>query len=356
MRPCLRLPVLLAAILTGCNHPEPFDTPYYGAPPPPAGTETRLTYNSPGHDQGPAWLPSGTGFYYSRQELDRPDRDWCLALMPRDGGGIRREICDVVPAAIDSIDAWQSPGPGPDGRLALLRTSAPAALNPIAPYRTELVAATLADPADARVLKVLPGLAPSGRGYGAVSQIHWLSPSSIVYLAEQVVYRAPCNNCPVDTLRWGLEIVKADFSGPVPIFSMLPGSDQASSVTVVGSDTVYYTTNGDSRVYRLVLSTETISVVHDFGATIVRDVQVAGNRLVAVVGGSVSFTTDSLIGPVQRDGGGVLYLLILGSTLAFPLTSPFESFRHPALSPDGSRLVAEMTVGGSSDIWAVALP
>ena len=355
MRPCLRLPVLLAATLTGCSHSQPFDTAYYGAPPPPAGTETRLTYNF-GNDRGPAWLPGGTGFYYSRQELDRSDRDWCLALMPRGGGGIRREICDVVPAAIDSINGWQSPGPGPDGRLGFMRTSAPAALNPVAPYRSELVTVALADPADARVLKVLPGLAPSGRGYEAVSQIRWLSPSSIVYLAERVVYRAPCGSCPVDTLRWGLELVKADLGGPVPVFSMLPGSDQASSVAVVGSDTVYYTTNGDSRVYRLVLSTETISVVHDFGATIVRDVQVAGDRLVAVVGGSVSFTNDSLVGPLQRDNGGVLYLLNLGSPTAFPLTGPFESFRHPALSPDGSRLVAEMINSGSSDIWAVALP
>ncbi len=355
MRPCLRLPVLLAATLTGCNHSEPFDTPYYGAPPPPAGTETRLTYNL-GHDRGPAWLPAGTGFFYSRQELDRPDGDWCIALMPRDGGGIRREICDVVPAAIDSIDAWQSPGPGPDGQLAFMRATAVAALHPLAPSGAQLVVGTLADPAGPRVLKELPATAPSGRGYDAVSQIRWLGPSSIVFLAERVAYQRVCGSCPADTLRWGLEIVRADFGSPVPVYSMLPGSDQASSVAVVGSDTVYYTTNGDSRIYRLVLSTQTISVVHDFGATIVRDVQVAGGRLVAVVGGSVSFATDPIFGPVQRDGGGVLYLLNLGSNVAFPLTSPFESFRHPALSPDGSRLVAEMIAGGSSDLWAVALP
>ena len=127
-------------------------------------------------------------------------------------------------------------------------------------------------------------------------------------------------------------------------------------MAVAGSDTVYYTTNGDSRVYRLVLPTETITVVHDFGARIVRDVQVAGGRLVAVVGGSVSFTTDSVLGPVQRDGGGVLYLVDLVSDVAVPLTSDSEFFRHPALSPGGDRLVAEMITGGTSDIWAVRLP
>ena len=352
----LRFPVLLAAaILIACDHTQPFHLPDYGAPPPPAGAETRLTYNL-GQDRSPAWLPDGGGFYYSRQRLDRRDRDWCLALMPPDGGGIRREICDVIPAAADSIDAWQSPGPGPGGRIAFMRSTALAALNPIAPYRTELVAGTLADPAGARVLKVLPGLAPSGRGYEAVSQIRWLGPNSIVYLAERVVYFAACSNCPVDTLRSGIEIVRADWGGPVPVFAMLPGSDQASSVTVAGADTVFYTTNGDGRVFRFVISTETITIVHDFGARIVRDVQVAGRRLVAVVGGSVSFTTDTVIGSVQRDGGGVLYLVDLVSDMAVPLTSGSEFFRHPALSPGGDRLVAEMITGATSDIWAVRLP
>src|SRR2546430_16303412 len=79
------------------------------------------------------------------------------------------------------------------------------------------------------------------------SQIHWLGPNSIVYLAERVVYFAACSNCPVDTLRSGIEIVKADWGGPVPVFAMLPGSDQASSVALAGPDTLYYTTNGDGR-------------------------------------------------------------------------------------------------------------
>ena len=127
-------------------------------------------------------------------------------------------------------------------------------------------------------------------------------------------------------------------------------------MALVGTDTVYYTTNGDGRVFRLVLSTEAISIAHDFGARIARDVQVAGRRLVAVVGGSVSFTTDTVIGTVQRDGGGVLYLVDLDTDIAVPLTSDVEFFRHPALSPDGNRLVAEMITGGTSDLWAVRLP
>ena len=356
MRSRLRGPSLIAiAILTGCDHTEPFQPPDYGAPPPPAGVETRFTYNL-GRDQSPAWLPDGSGFYYARERTDRPDRDWCLALMPAAGGAIRNEICDVLPAAADSTDAWQAPGPGPGGRIGWVRATSFAPFFALAPYRTELVVGTTADPAGARVLRVLPALTPSGRPWEMASQIRWLGPGSIVFLAERVAYQGVGQGA-ADTLRWGEEIVRAELDSSPPILTTLPGSDQASSVTVSGPDTVFYTTNGDSRVYRLVLSTGSITTVHDFGsAGIARDVQVAGGRLLAVVGGDVSFYTDSILGPVQRDGGGVIYLVDLATSSAAPLTGVLELFRHPALSPAGDRLVAEKISGGTSDIWAVGLP
>ena len=50
-----------------------------------------------------------------------------------------------------------------------------------------------------------------------------------------------------------------------------------------------------SVVYRMDLATTNVQVVHDFGAAgIARDVQVSGNRLVAIVGAiSPSQTTQS---------------------------------------------------------------
>ena len=57
----------------------------------------------------------------------------------------------------------------------------------------------------------------------------WLTVVTIVtdpvYLAEHVVYYAACSNCPVDTLRTGLEIVKVDLDSAVPVFTTLPGTD-----------------------------------------------------------------------------------------------------------------------------------
>jgi hypothetical protein len=58
---------------------------------------------------------------------------------------------------------------------------------------------------------------------------------------------------------------------------------------------IYYTVANSSAVYRMDLATTNVQVVHDFGvAGIARDVQVSGNRLVAIVGGeSPSQTTQS---------------------------------------------------------------
>src|SRR3989442_1672413 len=159
-----------------------------------------------------------------------------------------------------------------------------------------------------------------------------------------------------DAVPTGLELVTMDLSAPIPVLDTLPGTDQASSVAVAGSDTVYYTRNGDARVFRLVLSTGATTVAHDFGGPIARDVQVAGTRLVAVVGGAVSFSYDSNLQPVQRDGGGVLHLVDLTSGMDVTLTDAALAFRHPALAPSGTQLVAELVTGRTTDLWAVSLP
>src|SRR5436309_1960365 len=178
---------LLALALTGCGHSQPFRPGDYGSGQPfVPGSPRRVTYNI-GDDRAPAWLPDESGFLYSFQRVDRPDRDYCLGLLPPAG------------------------------------------------------AASPAPPA-------------------------------------------------------------------------VPATLYASSVAPGGTaDVIFFTLGGDSRVFRRVRSGATDSVVHDFGAAgIARDVQVAGTRLVAVVGGTISFAYDSLLGyAVQRDAGGFLYLVDL---------------------------------------------
>jgi hypothetical protein len=109
----------------------------------------------------------------------------------------------------------------------------------------------------------------------------------------------------------------------------------------VSTDEIYYTLGGDSRVFRRVLSSGEISIVHDFGsAGIARDVHVAGGRLTAIVGGRVAFSGDPGLGPTQWDSAGIVHVVDLSSGADVALDGP-GLFRRPALAPAGDRLVAE---------------
>ncbi len=349
---------LLMLALFGCTHDSPLRPGSYTPDVPPGtGALVRLTYN-PGADLSPVWLPDGSGFLYTAERADRSDRDRCLAILPPAGGTITREICDRTPAADDSVNAYSSPAVSSDGRLAYVRASAPLAVGwPLVPRYHELVVAMLAAPQQARVLQSLPYTGPSGRGHEEVTQLRWLSGSTLVYVAQHVAYITPCRGCPVDTLPSGLELVRLDFSGPVPVLTMLPGSDQASSVAVAAPDTLYFTVNGDSRVFSLALSTDSVAVVHDFGSGgIARDVQVAGRRMVAVVGGNFTLSTDPTAGTIQQDAGGPLFQVDLDTGNETLLTPLGVFFRHPALAPSGTRVIGEVVLGRTTDLWLVEAP
>src|SRR3989442_7162 len=351
-----RLGLLLIAGLAACEHTSPFHGGDY-APTGPlgSGSPLRLTYN-PGEDLTPVWLLDGSGILYSRERTDRYDRDRCVARLPAGGGVITGELCDRIPASDDSTDAYQWPAPAADGRLVYVRATSLTALGSLAPHDQQLVLGTFDGSVAVRVLLSIPYQSPSGRGHEAVAQIRWLNASTLVYVGQGVAYPRACGSCPADTIPTGLELVTMDLSAPNATLNTLPGTNLASSVALAGSDTVYYTVDGDSRVFRLALSTRAATLVHDFGGPIARDVQVAGNRMVVVVGGDVSFTYDSNLQPVQRDGGGVLHLVDLTSGADVILTNTTLAFRHPALAPSGTLVVAELVTGRTTDLWAVAGP
>lgn len=344
---------MAALVAVSCGHePPPVAVVYTPSAAASSGALVRLTFN-PGHDLSPSWLPDGSGFLYTNERTDRRDRDRCLALLPAAGGTIVREICNRTARAADSVNAFSSPAMSPDGRLVYVRSSAPISSIswPTVPYFQQLVIATWLDPAGARVLSSIPYTGPSGRIHQGLAQVRWLGDSSVVYVGQSVVYPGG------DTLATGLEVDRLDFSGPARVLTMLPGTDQASSVATVGRDTVYFTRNGDSRVFRLDVTAGLVAVVHDFGAgTIARDVQVEVGRLVAVVGGAVSYADDPVLGPIQPDGGGALILVDLASGGETVLTAPTDFYRHAALAPDGRHVVAERVSGRTTDLYLLEVP
>lgn len=351
----------LAALLAGCVHGEPF-TPGTYTPPGPysPGSVTRLTFNL-GTDRTPAWLPDGSGILYSLERFDRPDRDRCLAELPAAGGAIRRLVCTPNPFASDSADEFLWFAAAADGRLAYVRASTfvvPSA-HPTAPDHEALVLATLGRPLESRDLQQTPYLAPSGLTHGTVAFVQWLDANRLVYVGQRVVYQHICLGCaPFDTLTTGVEVATLDLSGPTPVVAIVPGSDNASSVTVGATpDTIYFTKNGDARVYWHAFSSGQTAVAYDFGAAgIARDVHVRGPRLVAVVGGVVIDSIDPTNGHIQVDSGGPLFVADLVAGTDSMVADATFRFRRPALSPDGRSIVAERRLINVSDLWLVALP
>lgn len=281
--------------------------------------------------------------------------------MPPAGGAIRRWVCRTT-ASDDSINVLEDPAIRAADLLVYVRATGSLQLGrPIGPLAQQLVLATLDAPGAAtRVLQTLPSTSPSGRPYEAISHIGWLGPSRLIYLEETVRYPRPCRTCALDTVRTGIELVTLDFAAPTPVLAVVAGTDSASSVAVGGGatgDTIYLTKNGDSRVYRYVFSSGQTDTVHDFGAAgIARDIAFANGRLLAVVGGDVSYVVDSILGAAQLDNGGELHFVTLATGAEAVIGDSMSRFRRPQFSPDGARVVVESWTTGSGDLWLLDAP
>jgi hypothetical protein len=359
---------LILVSLLGCGHTEPFVAPPTGIDQPfDASPPVRLTLNL-GPDRGAAWLPDGSGIVYSAQQLGRQDKDVCLAVIPPAGGSQRRLTCDLTPTGADSADAVESPAPAPDGRIAFVEFGS--RIGAILPSSSAISLGSFTNPTARTRLRPLPYTIPGGPVHSGASQLRWLSADRLLYLGERLDYHLHCARCVEwDTITTGLDLVSLDASQAGSVPQRIPGTENASGLSLGATeDEIYFTLNGDTRVYHRTLSTGAVSVVHDFGAAgIARDVHVVGNRLAAVVGGRVTFGIDSLFGPTQWDSGGVLHLVDLQSAADLTLDGP-GLFRRPQISPSGSSIVVEVypliftdnppdtTVSRSGDLYLYAQP
>lgn len=334
--------LLLLLPLLGCGHTEPFGTPPTGTDQPfDALPPVRLTLNL-GPDRGAAWLPDGSGILYSAQQLGRRDHDVCLALIPPGGGSQRQLTCDLTPTGADSTDAVESPAPALDGRLAFVAVGS--RIQAIPAGSVTISVSSLLNPGTHTRLRPLPYTLPDGTLHSGASQLRWLNPDVLLYLGERVDYRHPCDTCSEwDTLTTGIDVVSLDLRQPGSTPQRIPGTENASGVSVGGNaDEVYYTLSGDSRVYRRTLSTGAVAVAHDFGAAgMARDVHVVGDRMAAVVGGRVTYGIHPSFGPMQWDSGGVLHVVDIDSGSDMALAGP-GLFRRPQVSPSGSAVVVEV--------------
>jgi hypothetical protein len=361
------LPLLLAA----CAHESPFTQNNFGQDTTlTRGPDRQLTFNS-GADRTPSWRPDGSGVLYMFEAINASPRDRCLGELPATGGTIRNIICPVSVRSLDTLDNFFEPSPGPGGKLLYLREAS--LLNQLAPLNSALLLADESAPLAGTVVRAYPYTASNGKLHEGISHIRWLSEDRAVYLAEKVLYIGPCPACPPDTVRTGIEVVQVDLAGPTPTLSIVPNTDDVSSIDATGDpDQIIITRNGDPRVYQLSVSTGATSIVHDFGpGEIARDAQVRGDRLYAIIRGRISFVIDPVLGPVQKDESGQLVTVDLTTGISSPMIVLERFFRRPEVSRLGDHLVAEAypaivvgcgpgcadtTLSKLADLWLFDLP
>lgn len=325
----------LTLLLAGCSHAEPFAS---GKPvangPFTSSRPLQMTLNI-GNDQWPIWTADGARIIYSAQDSMAPDRDQCLVTMPGTGGTFASLRCPS-PIQNNVTEVPQQPTIL-DGRLAYaiadLGTFPPEHVQ----YRFNIWTASLtSNDIPQRVMR-FPYDAPSGKAHDGPIDLRWVRPGLLAYIG----FEAGC--CNKDTLRFGEQIVLLQISGDTGIRTFVPDTYRASSLGVATDGlSIYYTFYGDSRVYRRVLATNEVTVIHDFGpGQVIRYPDIVGNRMVAVIRGQHNFGNSPPFDSVSVDRGGVLMVLdlITGDTSA--VVNQETWFKHPRLSPAGDRIVAE---------------
>src|SRR6266705_2025619 len=328
----MRAVALLLIAVTACAYDVPWGPGPYGPRGPYSeASPGRITLNL-GADRMPVWLPGDTALLYSVERGD-PPHDRCLGVLSAESWTLERWLCHASLTSGDSTDAFEWPAVRPRGELAYQwgTTTAGSAIE----LRRYLVVATLAQGESRRVLATFHLGDPGGVAIDGVRQLGWIGDTSLVYVHEQMGVAPNPFTGRLDTAIASLRIERVDFGGDAAITTAVPGTDGATSLAVDDSGAViYYTLPADTVVYRRRLASGVVDTVYAFAAgDVPTDVQVRGNRLVAVIGGD-------------------LHLVDLAAATATVVPGPGVTFAHPALSHDGQRIVLEGRAGGAApDLW-----
>jgi hypothetical protein len=307
------------------------------------GNPVRLTY-SEGQDRTPQWgrEPDAVLYAFSDIRSSGTTRLGCVGAIPMGGGTRTFQRCPVDPETGTTSPSW--PTERSDGSLAFHRTWLIGFI-----VHAELALLPPGEGAALQTLLPVPFFEPNaGKSMQGVADLQWIGADSLIFIGQGVIRSLN------DNVESGLEIVLLDPVDGTSGVTGLPGTTWASSLALGATpDTVYFTLGGDSMVYRRVRSTGATDTVANFGSLgIARGVQVRAGRLVAIVGGDVSWVPHASLGMAQYDYGGPIYFIDLPGGIPVAAGNAWDRYLTPALAPDGSAVVAAQF----GDLWRIALP
>jgi WD40 repeat protein len=274
-QPFHRAMSLVLLLLTGCNHAEPFPNGDATALGPRTAPLPRQVTYSLGDDIQAGWSGDGSMLVYSFvSELESKGR--CLGLLPAQGGTRLAEKCLTPASSGDTSKTLTWPSFSPDGHTgAWVETRRQE--NHKSPDAVLLRVGELSSGDTGISVTSFPHLAPSGNVHWLATHIGWLGPRQLVYVGSDVLYPSP-------TIV-GLEVAILDFSMQPAIIRIVPNTAGATSVCPApDGQAVYYTLEGDTRVFHQVLASGTTDIIYDFaGEGIPRDVWVRAGTMGVVL-------------------------------------------------------------------------
>ena len=354
-------PALLALLVCGCSHAEPFavSDPVQEGPFAP-GAVVRLTYDA---GLSPAsWLAAGDSLVLTERDQDRREGDVCLFLLPAGGGTRQGGFCSGSHLQGDSIELFSSPAVSSERILAVTYRHQRLGGSVFGSIRT----GPLATPFIATDVASLP-FSLNGRIFQNATDLAWQADGSLVLLAwTDEILEQTCGGLNCDELiriPYGAVRTAPGAGGSLTAVS---GTYLATSVTPDGQGGLLTTYPASDQLWRVSAGGDSVAV-HDFGpGSLPRDAHRAAGKVVVVTGGAASTAVDD-IGVIQTSSGfGNLVVLDLASGTATGVGPANMLFRDPVLSPDGRSVVAigsEFVPGGvpqflrpEGDLWRISLP
>lgn len=346
------LPVTLAG--AGCGHSDPFVA--VGLDDRPTGfaiLPEQLTFNERA-DLHPQWSPSGDLLLYAFERwlplAEYPDR--CLGALPRDGGARVLEWC------------WQSLDEGlhrdgieagtllSDGRLVFTHHAGAGVKQPIPVTASLYLADTAAITGAQRQFELLRRPDGASERYDF---LHGLVPTAderaVTALAVSAIIDAPCPVCDFDTTYVGVDLVRIplDASGAVEVIAPLPAARFLGWDRALG--TFFFARHG--RVESIAATGGTPTLVWqaprspDRERVTITGLGVGARRMAVSWSWEERGAHHSVVGLLGEDGEvAVLDHQVDGAR-----------WGELALSPDGTRLVAERQDPGTPpNLYLFRLP